>query len=115
MSDSKQWALAFLLYAQDHRNQFPKSFDELKGSRYVRGMTLSESNLEVVSWGSISRFKQPMITILLKERNSRQSPDHKYVKAYTFADGHVELLTSADDDFESMEKERGFLAMPDGN
>jgi hypothetical protein len=109
MNESKQWALAFMMFANDHRNQLPKSFDEVKKSKYVRGTSLSDSNLDVVSSGNLKNFKDPASTILLREKTSRKYLDGKFFRGYTFADGHAEMISSPDDNFESVEKLQGFL------
>ena len=56
-----------------------------------------------------------MLTMLLREKTSRQSPDGKFVKAYAFVDGHAELISSPDDDFAALEKQREFLVHPATN
>jgi len=49
------------------------------------------------------------------EKEPRQSPDGKFVKAYALADGHSQLISSPDDDFTAMEKKFGFLVQPAKN
>jgi hypothetical protein len=107
MNQAKQWALAFIMFAADHGKQLPKSLAQAKS--YVPG--LSESNWEIVSAGDFSRFAKPAQTILLREKESSQSPDGPFFKAYAFMDGHAELVSSPDDDFAALEKRRGFLAV----
>jgi hypothetical protein len=100
-----------LLFAGDHRNELPKSFEQL--TPHVAG--LSDSNWEIVSSGNLNSFADPSKTILLREKGSRQSPDGEFVKTYAFADGHVDELASPDDDFAALEKQRGFLVQPAKN
>ena len=114
MNQSKQWALASIMFADDHRNQLPDNFEQLK--TYVR--SLSSSNWEIVSGGNMNSFVNPSQNsriIILREKESRQSPDGKFVKAYAFVDGHAELISSPDDDFAALEKQRGFLIQPAKN
>jgi len=105
---AKKWALAFFLFAGAHGNQFPSAFAQAK--TYVPG--LSEANWEMVSGGDENSIANPALTILLRERESRQSPDGTFAKVYAFADGHAELLSSPDADFAALEKQRGLLVRP---
>ena len=114
MNQSKQWALASIMFADDHRNQLPQNFEQMK--TYVRN--LSSSNWEIMSGGNLNSFTNPSRNdriILLREKESRQSPDGKFVKAYAFVDGHAELISSPDEDFAALEKQRGFLIQPAKN
>jgi len=111
INQAKQWAMGCLLFAGDHRNELPKSFEQL--TPHVAG--LSDSNWEIVSSGNLNSFADPSKTILLREKGSRQSPDGEFVKTYAFADGHVDELASPDDDFAALEKQRGFLVQPAKN
>jgi hypothetical protein len=116
MNEGKQCALAFIMYADDNQNELPKNFDQTK--RYFKKGDSSYSNWEIVSTGSLKSITDStrvMRTILLREKKPRQSPDGTYCKAYAFLDGHVELVSSPDGDFESLEKQRGFLAVPGKN
>jgi hypothetical protein len=114
MTQAKQWALACIMYADDHQNQLPKDFKQLK----TLAGDLSSANWEIVSGGNVNSFNNPSqttLTILLREKESSRSPDGKFFKAYAFADGHAELISSHDDDFAAVEKQRGFLVHPATN
>lgn len=102
---SKQWALACLVFASAHADQLPKDVEQLKA--YAPG--LSETNWEIVSRGAEKGIINPSQTILLREKEPRQSPDRKFVKVYAFADGHAEMLLCSEHDFSILEKERGLL------
>jgi hypothetical protein len=114
MTHAKQWALACIMFADDHQNQLPKEFAQLK----TYSGDLSSANWEIVSGGNLNSFNNPSqttLTILLREKESRRSPDGKFYKAYAFADGHAELVSSPDDDFAAVERQRGFLVHPAKN
>jgi len=114
MTQAKQWALACIMFAADHQNQLPKDFAQMK----TYAGSLSSANWEIVSGGNLNSFNnssKTMLTILLREKESSRSPDGKFVKAYAFIDGHAELISSPDDDFAAMEKQRGFLVHPAKN
>ncbi|HEY5232460.1 MAG TPA: sigma-70 family RNA polymerase sigma factor [Verrucomicrobiae bacterium] len=110
MNQSKQWALACIMFAADHQNQLPKNFEQLKP--YVRGNGLSSSNWEFVSGGNLHGFANVSKTILFREKELRPSPGGKFAKVYAFADGHVEVISSLDGDFAALERQRGFLVQP---
>jgi RNA polymerase sigma factor (sigma-70 family) len=136
---SKQWALAFIRYAGDHGNQLPdrvslvKAYfpnlgsidkkllwspsDALKSHLKKDGSTDPNWNINwvIVSGGNLNSFTNPSQTILIRETEAWQSPDGKFVKVYAFADGHAELISSPDDDFAALEKQRGFLVQPAKN
>jgi len=114
MTQAKQWALACIMFADDNQNQLPKNFEQMK--RYAP--SLSFSNWAIVSGGDLNSFNHPnqtMLTILLREKESRPSPDGGFVKAYAFADGHAEMVNSPDDDFAALEKQHGYLIHPAQN
>ena len=111
LGQAKQWALACIMFADDHASQLPTSFEQMKA--YVRD--LSYSNWEIVSGGNLSGFtdsSQNSRIILLREKQSRKSPAGDFVKGYAFVDGHAESIRSPNDDFPAVEKEHGFLVRP---
>jgi len=112
ITEGKDWAMTFLMYADAHHGQYPKTLAVVKAGNYVKD--LSETNWEVVSSGQQRDFKNPAQTILLRDKEPRQAPDGSYFKAYAFVDGHSELARSTNDDFETLERERGFLSQPAG-
>jgi RNA polymerase sigma factor (sigma-70 family) len=110
LTQGKQWAMAFIMFANQHHNQLPQNFEQLKAQASKDG--LSDANWEIVSGGDWKSFANPSQTILLREKEPRQSPDGKFVKAYVLADGHSQLISSPDDNFTVMEKKFGFLIQP---
>jgi len=70
MTQAKQWALAFIMFADAHGNQLPKNLEQ--AINYVPG--LSESNWEIVSGGNFSRSVKPGQTILLREKDRDSFP-----------------------------------------
>ena len=111
MNQAKNWATALRIYANTHGNQLPGNFAQLFAQFGQPAAGLSETNWEIVSGGKLPSA-HPSQTILLREKEARQSPRGEFVKAYAFADGHAELIRSPDKDFAALEKQRGFLAQP---
>jgi len=108
LQQARRWALGCILFAGDHENKLPDNFEQLKA--YVP--RLSSSNWEIVSSGSLTNFQERADTILLREKESRPSPDGKFAKIYAFEDGHDELISSPDDNFAAWEKQHGLLVQP---
>ena len=118
VNDAKWTALTCFLFADAHQKQWPRNFAELRtsldnGNRAF--LHLSDSNWEIVSGGNKNSFTNPAQIILFQEKESRPSPDGKFVKVYAFADGSVQLLSSPDDDFAALEKQSGLLVQPATN
>jgi hypothetical protein len=110
ITQARQWALAFILFADTHGNQLPGNFAQLSPAA-----GLPDANWEIVSGGYTTNFVHPGQTILLREREARQSPRGAFVKTYAFADGHTELIRSPDQDFAAVERQRGLLVEPARN
>jgi len=107
MNHQKQWALSFHMYANDHNGQFPASFDQTAGVQQMESLLdFATNNLEIVYQGAVKGLTNAGGTILFRERQARRSPKGDWVKVYGFADGHVEVHTEADGNFEAWEKER---------
>jgi RNA polymerase sigma factor (sigma-70 family) len=110
INGSKMAGLSCFLFADDNQHQWPKSFAELKASG--QKISISDSDWEFVSGGDKDSFANPDRTILFREKVSRPSPDGKFVKIYALADGSVQVLSSPDDDFAAVEKQRGYRVQP---
>ena len=105
INQSKQWALACIMFAHDHQSQLPKNFEQM--NTYVRD--LSSSNWEIVSGGNLNGFPDISKTILLQEKEPRPSPEGKFLRIYALADGSVQLVTSPDEDFAASQKKFGYV------
>jgi RNA polymerase sigma factor (sigma-70 family) len=112
-TQSRQGALACIRFAQDHQGQLPGDLEQLK--TYLPNGGSAGTNWEIVSGGNLNTLRDPHKTILLREKEARQSPDGKFVKAYVFCDMTAELITSPSEDFSALEQQRGFLVHPAKN
>jgi hypothetical protein len=113
VDQAKKWALGSIRFADDHGNQLPRDFGQLKG--YLSDAGLSDSNWEIVSSGDVSSMTNPGQTILLREKAARKSPRGDFIKVYAFANGQVDRLRSPDNNFTALEKKRGLWARTDKN
>jgi hypothetical protein len=108
VNDAKMAGLDCYMFADDHHNQWPGSFAQLKAANPK--IRVSDANWEFVSGGNRNRYKDPSKTILFREKEARLSPDGKFLRIYTLADGSVQLVASPDEDFTASEKKFGFVA-----
>jgi hypothetical protein len=108
MNTAKLSVLGMMVYAGDHRDQFPTNFDLI--TQYVDGGTNSSevlsnlSRFQIVYQGSESNVVSPASTIVVREMQPwlRNGQWHK---AYGFADGHVETHTEATGNFDEWEQQ----------
>ena len=105
---SKQWVLAMYMYAGDHQDQLPNDFEPAKA--YVAKEVLSATNVtteqfEIVYQGTLTSITNPSQVVVLREKQAHQSSNGKWAKTYGFGDGHAELHSEADGNFEAWEKE----------
>jgi hypothetical protein len=109
MGYTKNWMLAFILYADKHQDQYPTDFEQAKAFLPEDArpeLAAAADQFEVVYQGKWREIKAPMKTVVLREKQAHQMPDGKWAKVYGFADGHSELHSEADGNFEAWEKER---------
>jgi hypothetical protein len=105
---SKDWVLAFILFAEKHQDQFPTDFEQAKDflpQRAKAETNVTTDRFEIVYQGKWTDIKNPMKTVVLREKHARQSLDGKWNRAYGFADGHSEIHTEANGNFDAWEKE----------
>jgi RNA polymerase sigma factor (sigma-70 family) len=104
----KQWGLSFLLYARDHNDQFPVTFEQaasIQNSEQLLGF--DTNHFEIVYRGTLESVRDPGKTIIFREKQVRRSPKGEWVKVYGFADGHVEIHTEPDEaSFAAWERDR---------
>lgn len=110
MNFTKRWMMAFMLYSQEHNDQFPTGFDAAAGHLPdTQGdgklPSVSTDQFEMVYQGSITNVAKPASTIVIREREPYRTPDGGWVKAYGFADGHSEIHKADDGNFTAWEQE----------
>ena len=105
---TRQWMLAFMLFAEENGGRLPGDFFQAQ-ALYPGGEKiedLSPEQFEIVYSGKLSDIKEPARTIIIREREPRYAPDGRPAKAYGFADGHSEIHHPPDGNFERFEGER---------
>ena len=110
MNYGKQWAMAFIMTANDFNGQFPTNFDQ--ATPYLPNQGKGQTNLtteqfEITYQGLMEGMDSPSATILIREKEAVQDPvSGKWVRTYVFGDGHVELHSEPDGNFDSWESTR---------
>ena len=118
MSDAKLLMLGLRMYAGDNTQQVASILDQL--GPYLSGITpvLAGTNqFELLFHGSFKDIPNGLPaaqTIVVREQQAWQAPDGGWLRAYGFADGHVELYRAPDGDFETWERQHTFSPPPPG-
>lgn len=108
MNYTRQWLLAFIMFANDHGNQFPTSFDDAReyvGKEMSAETNVTEGQFEILYRGSITNITSPARTVVLRERQPRVGYDGKPSRAYGFSDGHSELTRGRNGNFDAWERQ----------
>jgi len=110
MNDSKQWALASIMFAQDNNGMLPNDFKDARTYKDPNSPINSaeDSVFELLTSGKLTSITNPSQTVLLREREPRRTSHGNYLRTYAFVDGHSEVLSSPDGSYEDLEKIRGF-------
>lgn len=106
MSNAKQGVLAFIMFASDNQNVYPTNFSQ--AGNYANAGFLSglETNFDMLYQGSAGGITNPAGTIVLREKQAWQNADGRWSKVYGFADGHSEVHTSPNGNFDDWENQR---------
>jgi RNA polymerase sigma factor (sigma-70 family) len=133
MNYTRQWLIAFMIYADKNNGQFPTNFAQadpfldsaaktehnLKDYEFPPGgmkFGLIPDNYEITYEGSLQAITNPSRQIVLREKQPQQTEDGGYVRTYGFADGHTEVHRATVDHsadqigFEAWEAEHGLAA-----
>jgi hypothetical protein len=133
MNYSRQWLIAFLIFADKNDGQFPTNFAQadpfldsgakiehnLKPGEFPPGgikYGLNPDNYEITFQGSLQSLTSPSKQIVLREKQPEQTEDGGLVRTYGFADGHTEVHRATVDHqadkigFEAWEAEHGLVA-----
>jgi hypothetical protein len=135
MNYGRHWALAFILYAQEHGGRMPATLEEAApffakdGSGSMPPTVLDPASLsfnvttgaadaptttvirpdqfEIMYQGSIDQVPDPAKTIILREKEPFPALHRPGLsRTYVFADGHSEIHLASDGDFTAWEHDR---------
>ena len=111
MGYSKNWMLAFILYAEKHQEHYPTDFEQAKAflpKEAKAELEAAADQFEIVYQGKWTDLKDFGEAVILREKQAHQMPDGKWAKVYGFADGHCQLHAEPDGNFEAWEKKHIF-------
>jgi hypothetical protein len=109
MGNAKQGMIAFIMFADDNQKRFPTNFAQ--AALYLKNDSMDqiESNFDIVYQGSRENLSNSSATIVLKEKQAWQTLSGKWFKTYGFADGHSEIHSEPDGNFDAFEKDHTIL------
>ena len=103
----KQLGLSFRIFASEHNDQFPDSFEQIASqtdaAHQASFLDFATNNFEIVYRGKVDSV--PGETIVCREKQARRSPNGEWVKVYGYADGTTQIHTEPDDNFDAYEKQ----------
>jgi hypothetical protein len=131
----KHWALAFVLYAQEHGGRVPATLEEAAAffgrpdTNHLTSTLFDPASLsftvttgaadaptttvirpdqyEITYQGLLDEVANPAMTIILREKEPFQALRRPgLARTYVFADGHSEIHLAPDGDFTAWERER---------
>jgi hypothetical protein len=100
--------MAFHMYADQHQGQFPTNFDQALAylpAEYKLRTDIDPGQFEIVYQGPLSGMTNPQDMIVIRQREAWQAPDGSWRKVYGFADGHSQIHSEPDGNFERWEKQ----------
>lgn len=104
LNRARQGVLAFILFAAENQQQFPATFAQA-APFFKEGLEPIEMNFEIVYVGSMTNITNAAGTVVLREKHAWQTRDGKWQKTYGFADGHAEIHTEPDGNFDDWESQ----------
>jgi len=104
ITTAKQSMMGMIMYANDHQDQFPTNLDQT--APYFGNSTTSTnlSQFEIVYHGPLSNVANPATAVVVRSIQPWSS-NGKWAKAYGFADGHSEVHSVPDGNFDEFEQQ----------
>jgi RNA polymerase sigma factor (sigma-70 family) len=115
MNQARGWTVAFMHFAEKNNGLLPTTFAEAETlfpnlnqdtSANSAPLLPEAESFELVHKGKFSDILEPPSTIVLREKKAWQNPKGGWSRTYGFADGHSEIHSSPNGDFEQWEKTR---------
>jgi len=105
VNDAKMVGLAMRIWAGDNNDQYPTNFEDMTNELGgVTNVMHFKEAFEFVNAGVANEHYPQML--MLREITPLQAPDGKWERAYGFADGSVQTITSNDGNFDDWEKQQ---------
>jgi len=109
LNDAKQLVLSLMMYAADNQNQLPAGLNQ--SSKYLGSgdsILTGTNQFELVLQGSLTNLATPASTIVVREKEAWFAGG-KWQRTYGFADGHSEVHSTPDGNFEPWEQQHMVL------
>jgi RNA polymerase sigma factor (sigma-70 family) len=110
MNYTQGWGIAFMLFAQKNDGRMPATLAD--AAQYYPPESTSAMSVfdpgsfEIVYKGSLNQHAEPQKTIILREKGAYSTGAQSgFARTYLFADGHTEIHTSPDGNFDVWEKQ----------
>ena len=108
----KSWIGTFHQYAAEHDDKLPGTFEEATGylTKDAGAVSVLDPNrFEIMYQGSLKDIPNPAATIIIREREafvrlSESTGMPVAMRTYAFADGHSEIHSAPNGDFDSWER-----------
>jgi RNA polymerase sigma factor (sigma-70 family) len=105
----KNLGLAARIFATDHKDRLPTTFDEMRNEMNLRpdgtfSGGISPDQFEFFPHERVISEQEPEM-ILFREKAARQLPNGTWQRIYCLADGSVQTRHSADGDFSQIDRE----------
>jgi len=107
LTDSKTYALALLMHAEDNQQRFATNLDQV-AAYLAKGEHSSPTGtniFDVVFQGSRESVTNPGSIILVREHQAHQSSAGNWTKTYGFLDGHSEIHSEPTGNFDAYEQQ----------
>jgi myosin heavy subunit len=105
VDDAKQCLLGMRLFAADNQQQCPTNFDQITYPTDTNVLSEIANTFDFVYQGTVTNIASPGDIIVLREKQSWPTVDGTWSKVYGFADGHVEIHTVPDGNFNDWENQ----------
>ena len=107
----RAWGIATIAFAQANGDRMPETFEQA-AAHYPKELLADLANFapdafEFVFRGSLKEITKPAMTIILRETKPVANEwQPGFFRTYVFADGHAEIKSTPDGNFEQWEKDR---------
>jgi len=99
----RSWGELLIKHALKNGGQLPTTLAEVAVE--LSPSATAPNDLELVLTGNLNTVEFPSRTITLREKQPRKNDNGRWSRVYGFADGHVEVGSSATEDFTEWERQ----------
>jgi hypothetical protein len=104
INTARQSVLGMMMYANEHNNEFPSNFDQAAAYFGNSDVATNLNQFEIVYHGPVSNVANPSSAIVVRSVQPWMT-NGKWAKAYGFADGHSEVHSDSNGNFDEWEQQ----------